>query len=164
LSINLITISNAIGSDGEWLANTAPEFSVQVNNWGNAGAGFGIAATGQPLKPEEKYAIWRLIRRCVKKHAGPSAMLRALHMSMEFLASRYNTIGRSLMLLALPRIASQRYAETGDSQFLAGSPLAEQNTFLYIRPGGSVVAFGPHVAADGQAVLGFEAGPIAPPT
>jgi hypothetical protein len=135
---------------------------LQVNNWGRVGAGFGIAATGQPLKQEEKYAIWRFIRRLVKKQAGPAAMLRAFHISMNWLADRYTTIGRSLMALAMPRIASERYLQSGVSQFLAGVPLQEQNTFLYLKPGGSVIAYGPHVAADGIAITGFSSGPINP--
>jgi hypothetical protein len=56
------------------------------------------------------------------------------------------------MALAMPRNASDRYLQTGVSQFLAGVPLQEQNTFIYLKPGGSVIAYGPHVAADGIAV------------
>jgi hypothetical protein len=75
---------SAIGANGEWLQIAAPAFMLQVNNWGRVGAGFGIAAPGQPLKREEKYAIWRFIRRLVKKQAGPAAMLKALHISMNW--------------------------------------------------------------------------------
>lgn len=53
----LCTISNAVGPDGEWLKSAAPAFMLQVNNWGRAGAGFCIAATGRPLKREERYAV-----------------------------------------------------------------------------------------------------------
>lgn len=57
------------------------------------------------------------------------------------MADRYTTIGQSLMALAMPRIASERYLQTGVSQFLAGVSLQEQNTFLYLKPGGSVIAW-----------------------
>ncbi|HEX6052487.1 MAG TPA: hypothetical protein VFZ21_24655 [Gemmatimonadaceae bacterium] len=158
----LCTISNAIDGSGEWKPLADPSFTLQVNNWDRFGAGFGIAAAGQTLRREEKYAMWRLIRRCVKKGTGPPAILRALVIAMNYSATKYNSVGRSLMALCMPRAAVERFMETGEAIFLAGVPLTEQNTFRYLRPGGSPVTYGPLFALHGWAVLGFESGPVKP--
>jgi hypothetical protein len=155
------TISNALGTNGEWSSTPSADFLVEVNRWGQIGAGFAIAVTGQTLRSNEKHAIWRLIRRCVRRAAGPEAILRSLILAMSFVADRYPRVGRNLMALCMPRVASEHYASTGNCLFVSSGPVAETNTFLYVSRLGSEVQFGPHFAIDGVALLGFRASPPA---
>jgi hypothetical protein len=156
LQPTLCTISNALGPDGEWLAEAADEFKLEVNSWGDTGGGFRIAATGQTLTPNEKYHIWRLLRRCVKGDCGPSALMRALVMAMDFVADRYKSVGRNLMFVSLPRIAAENYVSTGEWMIMSSEPLRDHNTFLYLPVEGQPVAYGPHVAGKGIAMLNFK--------
>lgn len=152
----LCTISNALGSDGEWLPEATDEFTLRVNGWGHVGGGFRIASAGQTLTANEKYPIWRLLRRCVKRNCGPLALMRALVMAMDFVADRYKTVGRNLMFVSLPRTVAENYVSSGTSMFIASAPLPDHNTFLYLPIAAKPIAYGPHVAGKGMAMLNFK--------
>ncbi|MBD2054578.1 hypothetical protein H6F88_00785 [Oculatella sp. FACHB-28] len=157
----LCTISNALDGNGEWLAQPSDEFLIRINGWGQSSEGFSIAGAGQTLRQDEKHAIWRHIRRCAKKKAGPIAFLRALIDAVFFVADRYSGVGSNLMATCMPRAAAEDYLRTGDSMAVYGLPHSNRNVFVYsslerLHP----IVYGPNVATEGIAITGFHAGPL----
>jgi hypothetical protein len=153
----LVTISNALDAHGEWRPVAASSFSVQEGRWGRIGAGFGIAATGQSLQPGEKYAIWRLVRCAVKHGAEPGAIVRALVIAMGYVASRYPLVGSKMLVTSMPRRATQQYMESGHFGICNGPPSRTENTFLSLSPNAEPAHYGPNIAGEGIAVLGWQA-------
>ncbi len=152
----LVTVTNALDASGEWEVAPSPEFRMLLNRWGATAAGFSIAFAGQSLIDGEKKAIWRHVRRVVRRGAPRLAMLRALIDSCMWIASRHSTVGKSLMALCIPKIAVLRQRASGQIFLLTGPPGDDAPTFLYVPGTGErSVIYGPHFAAGGNSSYRF---------
>jgi hypothetical protein len=147
--------SNAL-RDGKWLEEAEDKFFSTFQLYDDLPDGFELRSAGVEVSVEHQPAVWRFIRRSAKRSAGPDAFVRSLIIAMDWLANRYPTIGRGLMVLALPRVASIKFAETGRSMALLGPPLKDHTTFAYMpsRPG-PLQLYGPHYVSGGMAVMDF---------
>lgn len=157
----LVTITNALDAAGEWEYAPSADFRFVLNQWGATVGEFAIASAGQSLAGAERKAIWRHVRRVVRRDAPRRAMLRALIDSCLWVAGRYATVGKSLMVLCIPRSAVERQFATGEIIALTGPPGDDFASFLYLREGGaSLTQYGPHFAAGGSVMTDFSVSPL----
>lgn len=159
----LVTISNALSAEGEWEIIPSDQFRTSLNQWGATLASFSIAAAGQSITNSEKKAIWRYIRRVVRKGAPPTAMIRALSDCRLWIAKRYSSVGAGLLAMCIPKAAVERQRATGQILALTGPPGDDYASFVY-RPsdGANLVIYGPHFAAGGGVMTNFTLTPLPP--
>jgi hypothetical protein len=160
-----ITIHNALAPDTQaWLPYSKPRFEL-ITNFPRIGrAQFHLTSVGLTPTPDEKGAIYQLVRKCVHRRLRrQESILHALVLSMRWLHHRYqpnSPIGPNMMAVALPKSAAERVAQTGHFMAIASGPAAGVATFLDVNIGGRAHVFGPHVVHGGSAMTGFTAGPI----
>lgn len=117
-----------------------------------------LSSIGFVPSAEEKAAIVRLVRKCVKhRHSTFRTVLHALINSMRWLSSRHWSIGPGLMAVCLPKKCVQILEESGQVMMLAGPPTDYAATFLYVSATGSTTIFGPHFVGDGSIAMNFRA-------
>lgn len=161
----IVTIHNALEPGTHaWLPYARRRFEL-VTDFPRIGqAQFHLTSVGLTPTPQEKGAIYRVVRKCVHRRLRrQQCVLYALVMSMRWLHHRYqpnSPIGPNMMAVSLPKSAAERTAQTGHFTALAAGPAAGTATFLDVNISGRADVFGPHFVYGGSAMTGFTAGPI----
>lgn len=138
-----IRISNMHGDDGEILAEARDEFvTFRWINEPMPDVGFRLESTGFEPSPQEKGAIWRLVRRCVKGGCGAPGMIRAMAIGIGWLSRTYPTIGPGVMAISIPAVASVQAMVTGRHRIWMGPFPSNEHVFMHYwgAPGGD-----PHI-------------------
>lgn len=160
----VLTIHNALDSETrEWLPYAEGEFRLISEFHKLKQNQFVLTSVGLRPTAVERSAVYQLIRKCVHRRRGrQNGILYALIVSMRWLSERYepnSPIGRNLMVVSLPKVAAEQYAQTGQFMALASAPDPNMVTFLDIPEHGRPVNYGPHFVIGGAIVSGFQCGP-----
>lgn len=102
----------------------------------------------------------QLTNELAAEHRDPVAIVNALARRVRMVAARDQNVGEGLMINYLPRSA---LASPDGFMAMAGGPLADAQTFLYVPPSGdTTVQLGPVATCGGGVMSGFRAEPIPP--
>ena len=138
-----VLVENMYDVRGRVLDDPQEEFKMRVEVHRKVKNGFRLQSVGATVNPGQRNAILRFVGRPVKRQA-PQAILRALLISVRWMADYHPTVGRTLMGLCVPKAAVQRIAATGQTFTLFGSTAATDiSWFVYLGPDGSTTYYGP---------------------
>jgi hypothetical protein len=157
-----LTIHNAIDPrTGMWLAEPMDEFQLNTR-WPSSFPNYCVMeSVGVIPSLAEKDAVFRLVRRCIKRHdSAPLAVREALIRSLRWLSTRHNTIGPGMMVVCLPKRGAEQAERTGRRLVSAGPYSDVAPTFVYISASRSAKYFGPHFVSKGLVLTDFQAGSI----
>lgn len=162
LTPGVVTVANALdGSSGDWLAAARPMFEVRPHFPTLRSGGFVLNSAGFRPTPEERSAVFRLVRSTVRhRRSTPQTVAYALILAVKWLASRHDEIGSDLLLLSIPRKAVEAHERSGTHVLLLGPPSDVTATFLNAQPAGRLEHLGPHFVSRGSLALDFKAGSI----
>jgi hypothetical protein len=160
LSPGLITVHNGIDEQtGSWLREALPEFRTSVQFPSSFPGGCILNSVGVTPTPQEKDAIVRLVRKCVKhRRSTPAAVVKSLIISVRWLNGRHPRIGNSILALSIPKQSVDTWEQTGSSLLLAAPPNDSTATFTYASPQGSLRWYGPHVVSEGVVLTDVQVG------
>lgn len=158
----IVTIDNGIDHQtGSWLPAPMSEFRVSSQFPSKMPGECVLNSVGFTPSIQEKSAIVRLLRKCVKhRRATPHAVQHALIISMRWLSSRNPTIGPGLMAVCLPKKSVEKSERTGQLMMLASAPNESTPTFVYVSATGLTTWFGPHFVGGGSVITGFQCGSL----
>ncbi len=157
-----LTIHNAIDPQtGMWLAEPIDEFRLNTR-WPSHFPNYCVMeSVGVIPSLAEKDAVFRLVRRCVKRHKStPLTVREALIRSLRWLSTRHKTVGPGMMAVCLPKRGAEEAERTGRRMVLAGTYSDVAPTFVYISAEGSAKYFGPHFVSKGVVLTDFQAGSL----
>ena len=163
LSPGIITVHNSLDEQtGGWLNESFDEFRTWTQFPSALLGGCVLNSVGVVPTAPEKDAVVRLIRKCVKhQNSTPATVLKALIISMRWLSSRHQRIGKSILAISLPKNSVENWERTVRSMLRAGPPNDSTATFISASPQGSLTWFGPHIASTGIVLTDFQVGGIA---
>jgi hypothetical protein len=109
----ICVISNAQDEHGNWLSEAKNKF-VTGGLYMPDDARVSLVNTGQPLRHDEKYWVFRNIYKCISRELGPVPILRLLAVGIRRVAARSALVGNNPMALSLPigSAYSDMYADT----------------------------------------------------
>jgi hypothetical protein len=162
LSPGIITIHNALDEQtGLWLDEPSEEFHTSTQFPSSLPGSCILNSVGVTPTAQEKGAIVRLVRKCVKHRTStPTTVFKALIISMRWLSRRHPRIGDSLLAVSLPKQSVETWERTGRTVLLASPPNDLTATFSYVSPRGSFTWFGPHIASKGIVLTDVKAGAL----
>lgn len=152
----ICTVSNALNNDLDWLPEATDQFRMQSRLL-RAGRPYLFVATGQRLPHNIRRDLERNFKKIAGRRIGPLAIGRLLAEAIWDIASQNNAVGSNLMLVNLPKIAVE------NSRGFISAQMPDENSisFAYISPDNPAgVFYGPNVVCGGEAIVGFEFGPI----
>jgi hypothetical protein len=159
-----LTIHNAIDPrTGMWLAEPRDEFQLNTN-WPSQFPNYCVMeSVGVIPSLQEKDAVFRLVRRCIKRRSStPLTVLEALIRSLRWLSMRHQTVGPGMMVVCLPKRAAEEAERTGRRLVFPGMYSEVAPTFVYIPARKSAKYFGPHFVSKGVVLTDFQAGGVLP--
>lgn len=152
----LAGISNFHDSNGRELDTVQERFSIFLHMLPQGDGGFVLDVPGHLSQAEKDELATRL--EGADRTRSVESLVELLADQVHAVADRDPRVGRGLMISVLPRAA------LGDpSEFiaLAGGPMADSPTFLYIPPSGdTTIQLGPVMTCGGGVLSGFRAEPI----
>jgi hypothetical protein len=156
LSPGIITIDNAIDhQNGSWLTDPLPEFKVTTQFPEKLPGGCILNSVGVTPSPQEKSAVLRLVRKCVKhRHATPRTVAHSLIISLRWLSGRHPQIGSGLMVVRLSKTGVEHVERSQSVSMSAGED------FIYVSATGLTTHFGPHFVFGRSVLTGFEGGSL----
>ena len=159
LSPIFCSVSNAHTSSNIWLDKAEDKFTA-FHRLGADKPVFDVFATGQPLTSREMNQLRRCLRRCFERKTGPEPIAKCLVNSIYTVADRNPLVGKSLMVVCLPKQSVLSNSE----MFLTNlSPSAtmtmrDMQSFYYVsKSGRSAVQFAPNTVCMGQGLRDFKA-------
>jgi hypothetical protein len=102
LSPILCSVSNAHTANGEWMTEAEDEFTVHYSV-GPGQSAFSVLSSGQTFPVGELSKLRRKIRRCLEHNTGPEPVVKYLVQDIHRVAARNRTVGRSMMVVSLPK-------------------------------------------------------------
>jgi len=161
----ILTIENALDfTRNEWLPYARADFRLSSAAYKLSRNEFIVTSVGKTISPAEKNAVYQLLRKCThRKRNRHIAITDALVLSMRWLSCRYepnSSIGRNLMAVSLPRVASEVLEKTGvfSAFSMPGNEISA--TFLDILETGRAGRYGPHYVTNGVIISGFNCTPL----
>jgi hypothetical protein len=149
-------VSNFMDEEGRLLRHPH-EFSLFARVLQPDECGF-FVPIGVRLPKAEQDATIRRLAQVDARRLGPEGFMQVLADEVRRVASINERVGRGMLLNVLPRGAIRPVALGGIT--LAGGPVADQPTFLYVAPDDTQrVQYGPIVVTGGSVMSGFTAGP-----
>lgn len=159
-SPGMIVIHNCLDEQsGLWLDEPFGEFRTSTQFPSSLPGSCILNSVGVTLTAQERSAVVRLVRKCVKHRTStPATVVKSLIVSMRWLSGRHPRIGKSLLVMSLPRKAVEEWERTGRTMLLAASPNEVTATFAYVSPKMSLTWFGPHIASQGVVLTDTQVG------
>jgi hypothetical protein len=160
LSPGIVTVHNCLDDHtGLWVGQPFEEFRISTQFPSSLPGSCILNSVGVTPTAQEKGAIVRLVRKCVKHRTStPATVAKALIISLRWLSTRHPRIGSSLLAISLPKRSVEEWERTGRSALLAGPPNDRTATFTYISPNGTRTWFGPHIVREGVVLTGVKVG------
>ena len=118
----IVVTDNAVDhATGDWLDRPLAGFhtGVQFPFPAKLPGGLLIDSIGIRLSPQEEHAVFRLVRRCVKRRDSTlRSVEQGLIIALRWLSSRHPEIGPNLMSVYIPKAAVERADMTGEVLWL----------------------------------------------
>jgi hypothetical protein len=140
-----LIISNCHSSDGRWISQAEPVFSVFSFTPPND-LPVMFASDGQPLDAQLRIRVKRLLNHCVTKGLSSKTIARILIATVRQVATSNHVVGKNLLITSIPKISVHPGTFTLTSNF----PSEHRQTFTYLPENTAIqVMYGPHVFAFG---------------
>jgi hypothetical protein len=162
LSPGIITIHNCIDEQtGLWLPEAFAEFRTSTQFPSSFPGGCVLNSIGVMPTPEERDAIIRLVRKCVKhRRSTPATVVQALIISAGWLSGRHPRIGNSILALCMPKRSVEEWERTRSFGLMAAPPNDMTATFSSASPRGGLTWNGPHVVSEGIVLTDLKVGAL----
>jgi hypothetical protein len=121
---------------------------------------FRLLIAGQHLRHDERVELERNIRRGVKRGLQPHEISRLLVVQARQTAATNRSVGRGLLVTAIPRkaVTAEQESPLPGQIILASPPGGLTSTFLYLSPSDDEgVQYGPIYVCEGRQMKNFEA-------
>lgn len=134
----LVSISNALNDEGEWLAEAKDTFTVNLHSTGSE-LPFELCAAGE-LNKRKRIELMRLLRKCVCKGTGPKPIADTFAATIREKAAANPRVGSALLLASIPKgvIAREGISSIGTTftrdKVMFGSAAANTIEFVYYAP------------------------------
>jgi hypothetical protein len=149
---HVCAITNMLDASGQLLPTSQDTFRVLTNALQD-NQEYTIHVFGQPLLLERGQRLERNVRTLVEKEISPKAALRLLVDEVIHSAGRFQTVGKKILGVCIPRKAVEKSIKTGQSVMLAVQPNEDAASFSYFDPTYSELQqFGPTMTCGGSAV------------
>jgi hypothetical protein len=150
----LACISNFHDAEGNELDSVRETFGLWIRALGEDEGGF-LWPAGQRLEPGVREALLAEVSEADRQRS-PQLLVEALGESVRAIAGRNEYVGKGLMINVLPRTSLR-----GDGHMaVAGPPVSDTQTFLYVPPTGrNAVQLGPVATCGGMVLSDFRASP-----
>jgi hypothetical protein len=154
----IVAVDNAIEhSTRVWLDEPLAEFHTAVQLPRALPGGCVLDSVGINPSLDEKRAVVRLVRRCVKHRSSTLRTVEhGLITSLRWLSLRHPEVGPSLMSVCIPKKAVELADSTGQISVMSGPPTSQTPSFFYVSPTGSRTSFGPHLVGGGAVITGLK--------
>jgi hypothetical protein len=151
LSPMLCSVSNALGRDFSWLDEAQDRFHVNYTI-GPQAPSYNVISAGQNLTPTEMTRLRRRIRYCFERNTGPDPVIKLLTHEIRRIAQSNVTVGKSLMVVCLPKQAVAIQPQVFLTNLAQTSPIVKTTpSFYYLGKSGDVKTnFAPNTACNGQ--------------
>jgi len=147
-----VIISNSHNSNGRWLSQAQPEFSVLVFTPPDD-LPVMLVSDGQMLGSALRKRVLRLLNKCVEKELSPKTIARILVATARNVASSNALVGRNLLVSSIPKES----VHPGSLNLIGHLPLNRRQTFTYVPENTSLhVQYGPYVFSNGVSVQGMK--------
>ncbi len=156
-----VVVSNALDASGHWSDGPRRAFDIRVSRI-PVGERSLVRWAGAEPTPDDVRRIRRLMRRLTDHSSGPNAAGRILATYIRMTAARNRTVGNSMLISALPRMAVP--ANTISLSFVDPLLSLDEARALYV-PSGTVspVQYGPSLVCPGLAIRDPEVWTEKPP-
>jgi hypothetical protein len=108
----LFTISNFVEPGRIFLDSARPEFEPLLDVLPPTIPGT-VHDVGQRLRPDERQELLRLVRECLRRRTGPIPVALLLVDAVRAVAGRTNRVGKSVLVMLLPRTALDHVRKGG---------------------------------------------------
>jgi hypothetical protein len=154
LEPGLITISNALNANSDWLQEARDGFEID-------GVGLGLTSQCGICPPigasvPETYIsdLRRNARACVERNVHPLELVRLLAETIRRVASHDNSVGRSLLAVILPKCAvGRRMVSVVTPLSPSGAAVVEDPMFFHIPKDSSDLVWDAPVLVCGGAIM-----------
>jgi hypothetical protein len=133
------------------------EFTVHYSV-GPGQSAFSVLSSGQTFPVGELSKLRRKIRRCLEHNTGPEPVVKYLVQDIHRVAARNRTVGRSMMVVSLPKqtASSAQQMFLTDLAPLGPRVLKDMASFYYVsRLGADKTRFGPNIVCGRQGFKSF---------
>jgi hypothetical protein len=147
----LFSVSNALGTDFSWLDQAQDQFRVNYTI-GPQARSYNVISAGQNLTLAEMRRLRRRIRQCFERDTGPDPVVKLLAHEIRRIAQSNVTVGKSLMVVCLPKQAVLSQPKMFLTDLAQTSPMIQTTpSFYYLGNSADVqTSFGPNTACNGQ--------------
>lgn len=161
----MVSVSNALNRDGSWSQDAAPVFSKRIDLFPDLrDRHVAIRTVGQTLTRTETARLYRSLRRAIRQQVTEEMVLRLLVFHFRELSDVYPSIGRSLMLVSMPRRAVEQMLATNERYLLTGPPTPNLVTFHYVPQNAEQLeSYGPSFVTDAGTAANMTIRRLQPP-